>query len=188
MVGDGWRGGGTYIEKQLPVKSAVDLQPGAEGPVGEQRLAQHGREEGHARVVVAHPGDLDAQLDPVALPRLRGGGFPRVAAVMVRIVDGVGAPRALDLGLDADNGLGAVGEADARAPVGAGQYVGLGDEGAELGGGAAVGADWRREGERRVEVGELGGGEEDVLGRRHFGRRPDRSGGIGRFNFQLLLH
>lgn len=171
--------GRTYIEKQLPVEPAVDLQPGAECPVGEQRLAEHGREKGHARVVVAHPGDLDAQLDPVALPRL----VPRAAVGgMVRAVDGVGAPRALDLGLDADDGLGAVGEADARAPVGAGQYVGLGDEGAELGGGAAVGADWRREGERRVEVGELGGGEEDVLGRRHFGRRPDRSGENGRLD------
>lgn len=68
--------------------------------------------------------------------------------------------RFLHFGLDAHDRLGAVGEAEARAPVCGGQEVGFGDEGPEGGGGAGVGADGRGEGEGGVEVGELGGGEE----------------------------
>ena len=49
--------------------------------------------------------------------------------------------RLLDFGFDADDGFGAVGEADARAAVGGREDVGFGDQGPELGGGSAVWAD-----------------------------------------------
>lgn len=64
-------------------------------------------------------------------------------------------PRPLDFRLNANNGLCTVGEADARAAVGAGEDACLSDEGAELCRRTAIGADGRGEAERSVEVGEL---------------------------------
>lgn len=70
----------------------------------------------------------------------------------------------LDFGFNAYDGFGAVSEADPSAAVGAWEDVCLGDQGPELCRRAGVGADGRLEGERRVQVGELGGGEEDLVG------------------------
>lgn len=72
--------------------------------------------------------------------------------------------RLLDLGLHADNGLRAVCEPDARAAIRAGEDVGFGGQRAELGWGAAIGADGVvREGERGVQVGKFGGRDEGGL-------------------------
>lgn len=80
-----------------------------------------------------------------------------------RLLDG-----AFDLGPHPDDGLGAVGETDARAPVGRGQQVGFGAEGPERGRGARVGSNGWCERERAVEVGEVGRRQEGGRRRGHF--------------------
>ena len=146
------------------MEPVVNPQPLGKVAPGQQRLAQHGREENGRGVVVPVPGYLDRQLDPVgracSTSSARFGhavlfGFcsPITAWTQPLGFRAVPCPRLLDLGLDADDCLGPVGEADARAAVRAGQDARLGDERAELGRQAAVGADGGRQGEGGVEVG-----------------------------------
>jgi hypothetical protein len=143
-----------------------------------QRLAHHLRQKNRQCIIVPEPWNLNRHLHPRPLSRhsvllpvpapapspvasspiasLRGG---RLLAHIPR------RRRPFDLRLNPDDSLGAVGEPDARAAVGARQDVCFGGQRAELGRGAAVGADGGvGEGERGVEVGQLGG--RDVRGLR----------------------
>jgi hypothetical protein len=81
-----------------------------------------------------------------------------------------------------DHRLAAFGKTDPSAPVGGGQEIGLGAEGPKGGGAARVGADRGLEREGGVEIGELGGREEE--GRTHYwlwfrGMVGRRGGGNG---------
>ncbi len=144
------------------MKPPINPQPLDKPSIRKQRFAQHSRQKRRSRVIIPIPGDLNRQLNPLAPSLALRFFFFLILPLLSR--DGlIAAPGPFDFGLDAHDGFGAVGETYPCAPVGAGEDARLGNQGAELGWGAAVGADWGGEGEGGVEVGEFGGGEEDLV-------------------------
>lgn len=160
------------------MKAPIHPQPLDKLPIRQQRLTQHLSQVNSIRIVVPCARHLDRNLDPRSLALalllltssllvVRARRSLNQLRLAQRIARGVPRPRLLHLGLDADNRLGAVCEADARAAVGPREDVGLGAERAELGCCAAVRAEGRGQGEGGVEVGEFGGGEEGGVGGGH---------------------
>lgn len=139
----------------------VDPQPLHKLPIRQQRLCQHLRQVDRTRIIVPRARYLNGDLDPGRLAlHLAARTAPiRPIAIIVTVVTAaarldqlglaqgvaraVPRTRLLDLGFYADDRLGAIGEADPRAAIGAGQDVGLSAEGAELRLGAPVGSQWR---------------------------------------------
>lgn len=187
------------IDYQSPLQTAHHplIPLTTAGGRSDKRLPQHLRQENRQRVIVPEARDLNGDLHPRALPRLLPGPF---LALHVLVALGVlilllllqlpqiqrvrRQDRLFHLRLDANDGLGAVREADPRAAVGAGEDARLRRQGPELGRRAAIGADRAvGEGEGGVEVGELGGREVRGLrggggllrSRRHCYRRLARS-------------
>lgn len=161
------------------MEAPVEIQPPGELSICQQRLAQHLGQVDCARVVVPSTRYLHGDLDPAALALDAGAALP-VGVIVVaagvdevclqqRVAGAVPRPGLADLCLDADDGLGPVGEAYAGAAIRAGEDARLGAEGAELGCGASVRSQGRGQRERGVEVGQLGGREVDVLRRGHDG-------------------
>lgn len=165
--------GGTYIDIKFPMKPPINPQPRRERPIRQQRLRQNRAQNNGHRIIIPEPRDINAQLHPLIIPPPLPP--PPLLILLIYINESLARAglrsRALDFRFHAYDGLGAVREADACGAVGGGEDVGFGCEGAELRGGARVGAEGGVQGERGVEVGELGGGEEEELcgGWCHFG-------------------
>lgn len=132
------------------MEPAVNPQLLGKLPVGEQRFAEHVGKENGRGVILPGGRDLDRYLEPVIVALdllLLARVFPRLWSLLAVYFCAKRAGRLLDLRLDAYDGLRAVGEADARAAVGAGKDARLCGQRAELVCLAAVWADGRREGE-----------------------------------------
>lgn len=157
--------GGTYINIELPMKPPINPQPLRERAIRQQGLRQNRTQNNRHRIIIPKPRNLNTQLHPPIIPP----PLPPhpLLILLIHIHEPLPLPglfsSLLNLRLDPDDRLGAVSEADARGPVGGGQDVGLGCEGAELRCCAGVGAEGGVKGQRGVQVGELGGGEEEEL-------------------------
>ena len=152
------------------MKEPVNVELLRDLAVRQQRLAQHFSQENRRRLIVALPGYLNRHLEPVA------ADLELAVVVIVLILRLADRSRSLfpvavvgrlfNLRLDAYNGFCSVGEADARAAVGAGEDARLGSQWAKLRRRPAVWADWRAERQRAVQVRELRGRQERLM-RRH---------------------
>lgn len=132
-----WKGEGngeTNINIKLPMKPPINPQPRRERPIRQQRLRQNRTQNNRHRIIIPKSRDINTQLHPLIIPPPLPP--PSLLILLIHINESLARAgllrRALDLRLDPDDGLGAVCETDACGPVGGGQDVSLGGEGAEL--------------------------------------------------------
>lgn len=150
----------TNIDVESPMPACIDNQPIPQASIRNETFVYHLRQEHNHGIIVSLSRHIHRNLNPPIFAHTLPFPFPTslipshllILPLAHTIVPAL-APhsrRFLNFSLHAHNRLRAVGETQPRAAVGRGQEVGFGDQGAERGRGAAVGADGWREGEGGV--------------------------------------